>query len=860
MTSVGLLLSLLFKLVLPLALLAACIWLLVAAWRRRYAATGPLPAGAPMGSRTSAGVELIVVAAMGLVILVMTATMPNTNGLLLQLANQSRAVVVYSLVAFALAALGFVAAITFAWRGAGSTAVVVMILTLAAYGFSLNGNPYLSNLRQQQYREQRESRTDTEMLIDIGANVTGADLWANDVYLGKTPVRIKLSEFLTKVPDWTDDPRKKRPETGPDSASNAGKQPGSYWNDRWGILIMPYDDVSRRLRGPIALPPAEAESNSMFGSTAINGGRSLPDYHFARVAYDGEEGHATGSTGGGSGNGVDFAESIGFRFLAREAAIERLLDQARLADYQVDDRWMESIAKFGPDGWIAIRSAAEFEPQMQGVFDAWVRRKYSIDAARGFDGAWELFERIRQEGDAEGVYFTAAPAGRAVELLSPTLLPRLLIDASKPIVETTTNTTYVDYGDVFGNRQIAVYAEGARPISLPGNSRLQGWYNGHTKDGVGQMKPSDMAVIHAIWLANERYAHGKSSSGGANPFQTQLAPLLLRADFERSQRMPMAMWAAVKLGGPVVETFLTRMTERKRDVDVLVNYRDAERPFMGARFNRWIYWAALLPGEAGQNFRANHLDALFEMADQVAEYPASVDEVQAALPFLFTENELGAESIGRRYWPRYQEVVQRKRPYRDLEPQLSYLVCLGEAAEAEMFINVLIAAWDARPNEMDFVQFRLRQLDKLPVEKQAAVLDGLLAHIAARDQTARPPNFFEQNDLRRARYEIDDAASVAYQLKGLRTEPSAADGYLFQQPAFADRLAETASRRPMLVEALATAPEAELRLLALDALRADPLPPFQKLLPALLQYPDEKVRTAAEGVQKQWDSLRATAG
>jgi HEAT repeat protein len=105
--------------------------------------------------------------------------------------------------------------------------------------------------------------------------------------------------------------------------------------------------------------------------------------------------------------------------------------------------------------------------------------------------------------------------------------------------------------------------------------------------------------------------------------------------------------------------------------------------------------------------------------------------------------------------------------------------------------------------------------------------------------------------------EIDDAAAVEYHLRTLR-EPAPRNRnkqQIFSQ--FSQQLAKTAAERPLLVEAIATAEEPEIRLLAVPALREHPSPKYRALLDKLLQDDDERVRLAATAANDELDVLRA---
>lgn len=843
---VGLLLMLFY-----LGGLVAAVWLPISLWRRwRGAAAGPLPAGSPPGSRTSAAVETVAIAALGLVTLATTATVRNTNGLMLDLAGQPRGVVVYSVIAFSLAVVGYLAALAIAWRGAGSISVVVMFATLVLYGLALNGWGRLSAMRIAQLSDRR---SDVDLVIDVaGTNAPGVDLWANDVYLGKAPVRTTLSEFLEKVPDWPklpapDGQEEKAADEPGASTSSTGDGPSdpAWWKDnRWGRLPLPQVNHLK-------------VADSL--ETAIR--RRQGKYIYIRAELDGQPAERTGSSGG-SGSNYTFHYSVGFRFPQREAAIERLLDQARLADYKVDDAWFAAIKTYGDDGWIAIRQAGVDEAEMQRVFDALVERRYHLDGPLFRDAAWDKFQQIMREADETGYYLTASPAGRAVEILSQRMMWSQWIEVAAPLIESTSSVSYADYPDLFGRRQLAVYVDGASLPWLP--SQGTGRMVSRSRGGLSSPKPfppSGLAVAHAIWLTTQRWSTGDPLADDANSFQLLLTPALVRAVIDGNG--PLGLQLATLLGGPAVDKFLIRKADQTRNVDL--TYRPFESEWLsGVSVNRWVYWSAQLHDSAGRRFREQNADALFDMADQITQFLTFHDDVAAKLPFLFLDNQRGPRSIGWRYWPRFRDTVARDKSDDALYLQVAYLVALETASTIDMYVDAWTDDWTAR-HDSSSTEEALKPLGKLPEAKRAAVLDRLLEHFTAvaqepRDQQQRMalPEYVLRK-LREARYDkIDDAASFAYQLQQLREEPRPGTSKEWQRKRFAEQLAQTAAARPLLVEAVATAPEAEFRLLAIDALRDHPSPRNQRLLAALVDDNDEAVRAAAEAAEAHLDTLRAS--
>jgi len=363
--------------------------------------------------------------------------------------------------------------------------------------------------------------------------------------------------------------------------------------------------------------------------------------YYVQFEYDGELGTSSGSSSGGGSNN-EFVVRFSFSFPQRDAAIQRLLNQARLADYSVDETWLQAAAEIGPDVWIALWMATPDEPAMNQVLDAWARWKYDLENEHGLDDVWPVFERICATADEEGQYETNSPAGHAVAMLAWRLDPAQLTIAAEPLIASVTAVGYNHGSRGDGLKFLSVNSPGTTPLEFP-------FYNGGTYTVSGgprkseQLRPSGLALAHAIWLANEQAV----ASGTETLFQQQLVPQLLRADVER--RAPYALQFATYFGGPAADKFLIRKANWTRDARWKSSHLDFDWDH-GMQVNRWLFWAATLPRPAGRQFRANRRDELFQLADEISANLFGVrEDVGSRLPFLFVENDLGRDGIGRQY-------------------------------------------------------------------------------------------------------------------------------------------------------------------------------------------------------------------
>ena len=114
--------------------------------------------------------------------------------------------------------------------------------------------------------------------------------------------------------------------------------------------------------------------------------------------------------------------------------LDILLNMARAANYRVGPEWFQAAETYNGDAWLAMGKAAEEEPEMMNLRDAWAIWRYGLDKANDAESAWAVLQHICDEADAEQQYLTDSPAGRAVELLVPKLPQQRLVDRAVQLV------------------------------------------------------------------------------------------------------------------------------------------------------------------------------------------------------------------------------------------------------------------------------------------------------------------------------------------------------------------------------------------------------------------------------------------
>lgn len=582
------------------------------------------PANAPAPDWISRVAESVVLACAAAVILALMAAAPSDGGMLASLDDLRPALAYIYIAAFAVAVAVCAAGVGTAllWRTwAGAMIVGVALL---GYNTVLDG-------RGELLIRLASAGADlpvNHLIIGVSADVTGVDIWVNDVPLGKTPVVMTAEEFLAKVPKWEKAPEGfNKPQTGP------GPRQGPEWiRFRLTPYIAHYDGMMAVWERP-------------------------EEPYYAKARLDGEWAVSTGASGGGGGGGryhQVYHVTLGAAFPKRTERINRLVDDARERGPAVGPEWMASMEAFGPQGWAVLRSVADTDPKLMAAIDAWATLRYGLDKATTPDAAWEAFERILAEADLCRAYATDSLAGRAVELLVPRLDPDRLVRRAEEILRS--GAARNDRGYSSGQ------AHGRGQFSTAANERFgQG----------GGVAPSVYAVAHAVWRLSESI-----DSRRPNLVQERVVPALLR----EAPGDDTAIELAMRLGGPEIERFLLR-----QDWHRTVAWPDPDaRNVFGQSVNKWMYYLAQLRGPVGQRFLQENTQTIMDMADTLVGVPSHLDNCG----FLFLDLDMGQNSLAARYWPRFRAKAATIKSPEPLEFCFKYLVRMGPAATTDMFVDV----------------------------------------------------------------------------------------------------------------------------------------------------------------------------
>lgn len=764
-----------------------------------------VPNSAPAGNRTSRIAEAIILACAGTAILVFTATNRSNGGLLLVLDKLRPEFAATNLIVAVCAGAGTLLAFLICLFLRTSVGVILMTTVLFAYGWILNGPGHV--IEQIAPQGSYEPIVNYTFKVRDEGSIQGADIWVNNVYLGKTPVNITRRQFRKKVPYLEQPP-----------AGYADEQKRRL-KDHW--FRFKFLELSKR--------------NKWYGTWPYNS--DFKDY-YVRIKLGDEWGQRVhGGTGGGtSGYGrADYSVSLNVDFPSRRKIIEErqnrlqtLLQKARLCDYRVSSAWFEAMATYGEEGWMKLRKLALKEKEFGEVVDKWVEWKYGFGKDINQEKAREVFQQICDEADARHRYNSASPAGKAVEMI----LDKLDIEQLVDIYEWAVKSGRPMYSSR-GGKEISESLAGPHFWSEHEPSEH------HRK----KVLPGSISVIgHAIRLWDAKL--DAESYGKPNIIEERISPTML-------------VWRdSLSFGGPVVERYLLRQYARESRIEGINLGYKVRKYHLGLHLNRWLYTLAHLDSPAGRDFRKRYRQQVLALVDLLIESPFNHDKKPPE--FLFLDLDQGKKSIAYEYWPKYSAAIESSDlwEYRKLKRKWAFLARIGSLATFEMYLDCWRQVTDL--HELMGGNHLVEAVETIPRDMRIRVAKTIVSEfedsIAAKrnriTSEKRPRAFFDEHDyvwaLKRHLAGIGDEESIRWWVSKLEQGPNNNER---------DRVVrilegEKGLRHP-LVKVLAKEKNPELRLLVMGTLRNYPTSENRDILRRLLNDPDEEVHKAAEQVASE---------
>ena len=770
--------------------------------------TRTLPASAPGPDRTSRIAETVILAVAGLVILTLTATNSSTHGLLLMLDQIRPEMARIQIVVLGCVLAGVALALLVTWFCRAALGIVLMAAILCSYGWILNGPGELID----QLTPDPATQPIRQLIIRVGNDLVGADVWINGVHLGKSPITTTVDEFLAKVPYWSEPPEGFRDKSNelhlPDGSMSAYSMMSTYFT-KYSWIKFTMSDYSFRHNRPGR--PNQSDSRDYYAQVKLGEEQGFGDF-----------GRFGGNRGGPYWQVYEF--DIPAIFPERRERLERLLDKARLANYIVDHEWYQAMESYGSDGWDTLRKAAQSEPDLEKIMDACAVQRYELHQVTDADSAWTVFQQICDQADTNWEYSTTSAAGKAVELLVPNLDPERLINHAKRLIRQRKPYGYetqIEYG------QFA--------FSYGRNARFY---------GEKYYPPSAYVVAHAIWKLHQWL--DEKNHGQPNLVEVGIVPDLI-CWYGESPNSP-ALQISTAFGGPVIDNFLLRHNWRLNGSTLPWSERWREH---GNEVNGWLYLLAYLQDEAGKTFRKENMQRMTLLADELLSRPWMPGSDLPA--FLFDDLKSGNASLAVQYWPRYQSICHIQE-YDSLRAQWKYLVKMDTLSTVQMYLD----AWRNYTYDFSWKTQALKELDPLPSPKRQAVIDALLQELR---EHPTPANNWSGSvngwhDYLMAR--LEDHASDDYitnKIIGQLQHDSSAQYLKMISPW----LEHTTRPDHPLIPMLAKADNPMLRLAVMGALKFHPTPENRLILDRLRQDPDALVRTAAEKVWMELKTLRESS-
>lgn len=525
--------------------------------------------------------------------------------------------------------------IIFCIFGRTSLAVIIATVILMGYGTLMSRTgytktPYFMTLISPKDSWQPVINYTFEMEEDPNKQ---ADLWLDDVHLGKMPLTISGWELYKKTPPLDEKterklrsfalgPEKKLCEIRLQVLKSKDNQDGHYW-------------FTHGVEG-----------------------------HFAKVKIADE---LYGSYGYGNcqalshGPRYDYKVQIPLSIEARHAKpdIQQMLDnslnRARKNNYKVDEKWKSDLDKQGEYGWRGLRNAALKEKGFEVLVDNWVKDEYRI----GTDSAQQIFERICKQADADEHYHTGFRQGRAIEMIFDKLDYEPIIADFKKAVKSKSQLRYsMGPREMFG-KTYTEYTHG----KIPGLNNV--------------VQPASISVKrHVLQLLDSKF--DAENPGIDNPVEKVITPAILIYRYDLD--------LAKEFGGSVYENYLLRQYRIHRRIEGIDMGHENYMYENGMHLNKWLYHLVHLDTPAGRKFRNYNSTATRKIAALLTT--SMFNHSKHPPEFVFYDLDLGRNSLAVRFWKEYLIAVEDSSPgweYDKFEKRLKYLLRLGEHATDDMY-------------------------------------------------------------------------------------------------------------------------------------------------------------------------------
>lgn len=628
------------------------------------------------------------------------------------------------------------------------------------------------------------------VIIELGDLTDGADILANGVYLGQSPVHTTFGA-LKELPVW---------ESAPLDRNEDGYE-SSTWSEH-----------------PIHANPRISSSDS--DKVRI----------FFRTELDGNDvGRNHGSSGGGgtfqSNKWYPATLALDAGFEKRDAAFRRIVNYARLRDYDVGADWEATVTSYGPALRFKLLELAEHEPDLLRLLDQMAAREYGLAEVKSAAEAWQKFQNIAAQADERDSYSTESPAGRAVEQLAKLIDVHTVADAA---VARLRSLGWAQVGDCWNRVRFEVPQFGTLPRWK--HKRLQ-------------LYASDIALVHLVHRLDQQF--DEKMPYDDNILEERLIPELARyhSYYEISD------WWSPYLGG--------NLAARLSNSGIYASDAPTHVPFTNNyEASRRLQELSKLDDPVAKRWRAEHRAELLHHAEEICRRLRHHDGI-SDVDFVFNDDPQLPNSLAVQVWPFFRDAIRRSVSSGDrrdaISEQWKYLLRIEPNTTAEMYVE----AWQVGSKELQFDHNWHDMIHKIPTSKRRQVLEQLVAKSTERMQKLTGQRQINMKyEIDRLKRELENAnrperpgAGIIDRLSGYVTD----QGSRIQVMTGAFHL----DRDQPYVQSLVESSDDREKTWAIEAIRLFPTKKNRERLNLLAKDANETIRESARQLANELDEIAA---
>lgn len=563
----------------------------------------------------------------------------------------------------AVSAVGILVALFLTLKGRIRTAVTMLVVLLTLHAWGGNGG---FELLDPQTVDQSSKQV---LSFELSEDLRDTELWCNGVLLGTMPVILEESDFVKTVPDEYQPP--------------AGTE-----NIEWTEYDQNGVEVKKTAQTRFAVA-----KKGLFDPSEQNSVEEGSTFHFQVMFQDRPLGGRI--TRAGTGRSGRFTRHIAWTILPDTNLIRHrmsgTLDQIRAVGFQPDTAQLNALEPYGNFAFKTVTTLAAQEPAWADVLEHWSHQRYPREQEPSASTALSVFRAIQEQADRQRRYDTRSIEGWTIESITHALPQKALVQEAMSWLKKSRQGRYFQ-------------------------NYYHGWWNGEAYFGTSKVPqnlqespfpPRCLVLAHAIWIQDlQEIGH---QPGRTSEIERLIAPELLRQGAED---------LAFALGGAVVDRFLARQNWRSEP-----SHSHNNLSYYQARpVNRWFLALMTYQGPAGDDFRKNHRQAIFNFVEQnltenpwdlsVTEFLLRPDRDRDASPDLALE-----------FWPRMLEIPSRTDE--ELYNCWRYLARLEPHTPLQWYVD----AWNRFPEQWHSPGSAESAIHKLPDTRRSEILNAVLSAV-----------------------------------------------------------------------------------------------------------------------------------